>query len=212
MASKKHKTKKENCTTCGQEGHLTNNCWGRCPAYQETGHRPGECILSQNEIIRKENRRKRNLRLKRKRKLKRRIDKPQIAINLPDEEEVSNSNFGEDSLSDEGTVIDTHDTEDSSGDSEEDEASEEVKRVREVIGDLSDKDIISAIEKIRIARETDNSAQGLISNRQAKAERFLFDSGASVLIMGEVMAKENKLTIKKLTKPDPSHISSGNGG
>ena len=53
--------------------------------------------------------------------------------------------------------------------------------MREVIGDLSDKDILSAIEKIKIARETDNSAQGLISNstdfRQAKAERFLFDSG-----------------------------------
>ena len=147
MASKKPKTKKDNCTTCGQEGHLNSNCWGRCPACLETGHRPGECLLSQNEIIRKENRRKRNLRLKRKRKLKRRIDKPQIIINLPDEEEVSNSNFGADSLSDEGTVIDTHDTEDSSGDSEEDEASEEVKRVREVIGDLSDKDIISAIEK-----------------------------------------------------------------
>ena len=127
-------------------------------------------------------------------------DKPQFELNLPDEEEVSNSNFWADSLSDGGTVIGTHDIEDSSGDSEEEEASEEVKRVREVIGDLSDKDIVSAIEKIRIARETDNSAQGLISNstdfRQAKAERFFFDSEASVSIMGEVMAKENKLTIK----------------
>ena len=87
------------------------------------------------------------------------IDKPQFELNLPDEEEVSNSNFWADSLSDGGTVIGTHDIEDSSGDSEEDEASEEVKRVREVIGDLSDKDFVSAIEKIRIARETDNSAQ-----------------------------------------------------
>ena len=121
------------------------------------------------------------------------LDKPQFELNLPDEEEVSNSNFRADSLSDGGTVIGTHDIEDSTEDSKEEEASEEVKRMREVIGDLSDKDIVSAIEKIRIARETDNSAQGLISNstdfRQAKAERFLFDSGASVSIMGEIMEK-----------------------
>ena len=81
--------------------------------------------------------------------------------------------------------------------------------MKEVIGDLSDKDILSAIEKIKIARETDNSAQGLISNstdfRQAKAERFLFDSGASVSIMGEIMAREKKLTIKKLSKPKNVH-------
>ena len=53
----------------------------------------------------------------------------------------------------------------------------------------------------------------MISNstdfRQAKAERFLFDSGASVSIMGEVMAKENKLTIKKLSKPKNVHEASG---
>ena len=81
--------------------------------------------------------------------------------------------------------------------------------MREVIGDLSDKDIISAIEKIRIARETDNSAQGLISNstdfRQAKAERFRLDSGASVSTMGEIMARENKLTIRRLSKPKNVH-------
>ena len=50
--------------------------------------------------------------------------------------------------------------------------------MKEVIGDASDKDILSAIEKIKIARETDNLAQGLISRstnfRQAKAERFQF--------------------------------------
>ena len=85
--------------------------------------------------------------------LKRRIEKPRIAIYLPDEEEASNSNFREDSLSDEETIIDTHDTEGSSGDSEEEEESEEVKRVKEVnwsISDLADKDIIAAIEKLEL--------------------------------------------------------------
>ena len=53
--------------------------------------------------------------------------------------------------------------------------------MKEVIRDVSDKDILSAIGKIKIARETDNSAQGMVSRstdfRQARAERFLFDSG-----------------------------------
>ena len=42
---------------------------------------------------------------------------------------------------------------------------------------VSEKDILSAIQKIKIAKETDNSAQGLISRstdfRKANAERFL---------------------------------------
>ena len=57
-----------------------------------------------------------------------------------------------------------------------------MREVNWSIDDLADKDIIAAIEKIRVARETDNSAQGLISKstdfRHARAERFLFDSGA----------------------------------
>ena len=85
--------------------------------------------------------------------------------------------------------------------------------MKEVMGDLSEKDIISAIQKIKSAKENDNSAQGLISRstdfRKANAERFLFDSGASVSIMGETMAQENKLTIKKLSKPKNVHEASG---
>ena len=73
--------------------------------------------------------------------------------------------------------------------------------MKEVIGDATNQDIISAIGIIKTARETDNSAQGLISRstdfREAKAENFLFDSGASVSIMGEMMARENKLTIRR---------------
>merc|ERR1712208_26868 len=89
----------------------------------------------------------------------------------------------------------------------------EVMRVKEGIGDATNQDIISAIGIIKTARETDNSAQGLISRstnfREAKAENFLFDSGASVSIMGEIMARENKLTIIRLTKPKNVHEASG---
>ena len=46
--------------------------------------------------------------------------------------------------------------------------------------------------------------------RQAREEKFLFDSGASVCIMGEIMARENKLTIKRLSKPRNVHEASYN--
>ena len=55
-------------------------------------------------------------------------------------------------------------TEDSLEESSDDEErAEEVKTVKEVMGDASVSDIISAIEKIKIAKENDNSAQGLVS-------------------------------------------------
>ena len=104
-------------------------------------------------------------------------------------------------------------TENSTDESSEDETSEEVKTVKEVM-DASVNDIISAIEKIKMAKETDNSAQGMVSKntdfRQAREEKFLFDSGAQVCIMGEIMAWENKLTIKRLSKPRNVHEASGN--
>ena len=177
----------ENCTYCGQQGHSEYNCWGICPACEKIGHRPGTCQLSPDQIRSRENKRKRKLRLvHKKRRLKRKLDKNQPELNLPEDE--SNSKFWADSLSDGETVIDMNNTEDSTDESSEDETSEEVKTVKEVMGDASVNDIISAIEKIKIAKENDNSAQGLVSKntdfRQAREEKFMFDSGAQVCIMG----------------------------
>ena len=93
---------------------------------------------------------------------------------LPEEE--SSSRFWAESLSDGETVIDTNQSGDSLEESSEDETSEEVKRVREVIGDASNKDIISVIQRIKRARENDNSTVGKISTstdfRQAREEKF----------------------------------------
>ena len=76
-------------------------------------------------------------------------------------------------------MVGSLDREDTQEDSEEEEASEEVMRVKEVVGSATNEDIKSAIEMIKTARETDNSAQGLISRntdfRDAKSENFLFD-------------------------------------
>ena len=72
--------------------------------------------------------------------------------------------------------------EDSQEDSEEEEASDMVRRVKEAVDGVSDEDIKSAMEIIQNSKETDNSAQGLISSntdfRSSNLETFLFDSGA----------------------------------
>ena len=53
----------------------------------------------------------------------------------------------------------------------------------------------------------------LVSNkmdfRDAKEERFLFDTGARACIMGEKMAKDNKIKIRKLQTPKSIHEASG---
>merc|ERR1712055_188672 len=93
------------------------------------------------------------------------------------------------------------------------EREREREREREVIGDASDEDIISIIKRIKRARENDHSTIGIILKstdfRKAKQEKFLMDSGAQVCIMGELMAKENRLEIKSLTKPRNVHEASG---
>ena len=52
----------------------------------------------------------------------------------------------------------TDPVEDSQEDSEEEEASDTVMRVKEVVDGVSDEDIKSAMEMIKNAKETDNSA------------------------------------------------------
>ena len=88
-----------------------------------------------------------------------------------------------------GTASNMRDpVEDSQEDSEEEEASDTVRRVNEAVDGVSDEDIKSVMEMIKNAKETDNSAQGLISSntdfRSSNLEAFLFDSGASVSIIG----------------------------
>ena len=143
----------ENCTNCGQQGHSDFNCWGNCPACGEIGHSPGTCQLTPEKIRAREKRKRRRKRMAYKKRLKLKLHKNQSEQNLPEGE--SSSQVWADSLSDGETVIDTNHAEDSLEESSEDETSEEVKRVREVIGDASNKDIISIIQRIKRARENE---------------------------------------------------------
>ena len=67
--------------------------------------------------------------------------------------------------------------------------------------------------QIKKAKYNDNSGNGLISQnldfRNAKKERFLFDTGATACIMGEKMARDNKIKIKNLEEPKSIHEASG---
>ena len=180
--TKKPTSNKTNCTACGKAGHLNINCWGTCPACNQLGHRPRSCQLSVHERRKIERARKRKLRsVLKKRNLKKKSNEPQFDLKLPGDEDDSDSNYWIDSLSNDGeTVVGSlqGDRGDLQEDSEEEEASEAVMRVKEMVDGVMDEDIKSAMEMIRNARETDNSAQGLISRntdfRDANLENFFF--------------------------------------
>ena len=112
----KKPTSNKNCTNCGRAGHLNRNCWGTCPACDQTDHRPGSCQLSVQERIKREEKarkRKRKAALN-KRKLKRKLNNPQFDLELPEDEDGSDSNYWIDSLINDGeTVVESPDREDS---------------------------------------------------------------------------------------------------
>ena len=58
------------------------------------------------------------------------------------------------------------------------------------------------ISFIKAAKETENSTQGPLSKtadfRSARDENFLFDTRATVSIIGEQIAKSNNLVINRL--------------
>ena len=64
------------------------------------------------------------------------------------------------------------------------------------------------MQKRRIIANKDLSRVTLTLDLQTR-KPFFFDSGASVSTMGEIMARENKFTIRRLSKPRNVHEASG---
>ena len=77
-----------------------------------------------------------------------------------------------------------------------------------------DLEVKNIIENIKAAKETENTVQGLVSKntdfRSKNEETFLFDTGATVSIIGLQVAKDNGLKISKLRTP--RNIIEASGG
>ena len=160
--SKQPTPTKLNCTNCGRAGHLTSNCWGKCPTCDQLGHRQKSCRLTEQERRKIERARKRKLKaVLKQRNLRRKANEPNFKLTLPDDDD-SEGNHWIDSLNDSRETVaelpgeDSHWTtsnrmepvEGSQGDSEEEDASDRVMKVKEYINSISDEDIKTAIDMI----------------------------------------------------------------
>ena len=69
------------------------------------------------------------------------------------------------------------------------------------------------VDSIRAAKASENHVQGQLSNtldfRKALTEVFLFDTGVSVSIIGQKVAKDNQINVTKLTAPRNIYEASG---
>ena len=70
----KTKGAKENCLSCGKQGHLKINCWGKCPACGGFDHRAGDCQLSPEKVKKREKRKKRRIKNKINRRIKSKLN------------------------------------------------------------------------------------------------------------------------------------------
>ena len=80
-----------------------------------------------------------------------------------------------------------------------------MRKVKNYVNNYSDTEVKEAIDFIKAAKETKNSTQGLLSKtvyfRSSQEENFLFDTGATVSIIGEETAKSNILVINRIDEP-----------
>merc|ERR1712215_102892 len=98
--------------------------------------------------------------------------------------------FWAESLSDGETLVEREDDLDTTSDSQQEGVEEEqvdcIKTTKDVIEGVQIGQITAAIESIKKAKYNDNSGNGLISQnmdfRNAKEERFLFDTGTTACI------------------------------
>ena len=97
----REKEPKDNCMSCGKQGHTTPNCWGKCPACGGSDHMAGQCQLSPEKAKIKARNKKRRTNYKLCRMIKSKLNNES---NPP--EEQSNSSYWAESLSDGETVVD----------------------------------------------------------------------------------------------------------
>merc|ERR1712215_219397 len=213
----------ENCTFCGKIGHKNDKCEAICHLCASHNHFPGSC---QGQEKSKKHKRRIKYRKRTKNKLSNspNINEPNEHINhadTPTDQEDMNSSINTETLIDVEEYLDTTldsqqggaggDSLDSQqggveGDSLDSQQGgaegDSIKKASEVINGVPIQQIHAAVESIKKAKYTDNTGLGLISQnldfRNSNEETFLFDTGATASIMGEKMARENKIKIKNL--------------
>ena len=69
------------------------------------------------------------------------------------------------------------------------------------------------VDSIRATKASENHVQGQLSNnldfRKALTEVFLFDTGASVRIIGQKVAQDNQIQVTRLNTPRNIYEASG---
>ena len=93
----------------------------------------------------------------------------------------------------------------------EGETSDYVRRIQTTV--YTDSEVGRVVSSIKAAKASENHLQGELSKtlgfRKALTQVFLFDTGASVSIIGQKVAKDNQLNETKLTTPRNIFEASG---
>ena len=89
-----------------------------------------------------------------------------------------------------------------------------VKRAMEYIDSCSDLEVKKALDQIKSAKQGESHCQGEVSKnmdfRNSRCETFLFDTGAGISIIGEAIARDNRIRVIKLKTPRKIVEASGN--
>merc|ERR1712215_632080 len=229
----------ENCTFCGKIGHKNDKCEAKCHLCASHNHFPGSCqgqakSKKQKRRIEYQRRIKTKLMLQKSNlpNVNNSTEPLNHADTSTDQEDMTRS------INDNDTVIDVEEYLDTTLDSQQGGAGgdsldsqqggadgdsldsqqggaegDSFKKASEVINGVPLQQIHAAVESIKKAKYTDNTGLGLISQnldfRNSNEETFLFYTGATASIMGEKMARENKIKIKNLSEHKSIHEASG---
>ena len=81
--------------------------------------------------------------------------------------------------------------------------------ITEITDEHTDSEVGKVVNSIKAAKASENHVQGQISKnldfRTALTETFLFDTGATVSIIGQQVALDNHLSVNKLDTPPSKH-------
>ena len=139
------------CPECGYWGHDENNCWRNCSDFNDWSHSKKDCPTFKKQ---KNSARRKRIKL-RKQADARDKDAANFKLDLPDK--FDNDDPLTASIDDSTVTVVSLKTND-----KEKTNSGSVMRVKEFVDSYTDLEVKEVIDSIKAAKDTDNSAQGLI--------------------------------------------------